>query len=230
MAQLTLKVNLNGAHRMEGGGVIGGTWPSLSLKPPERQCEVLGSGSGQAEGPWWGVAICLEPPSLGLMLPSSSWAPGALLISSSTLWMWGPNLGSGHQQRAREGAPWTLRLALGALAPFLENSLRTRLLVGRGPTTSCAEKNMLTTRVIRGGQSFVSPCVLPSLCPEFPAAAGGLRPRPGQAVVRWTLVREKAGPRPAPDPAFPRRHASPTGLLLTAVVALIYMVAIVYEE
>ena len=43
-------------------------------------------------------------------------------------------------------------------------------------------------------------------------------------MVRWTLVREKAGP------AFPRRHASPTGLLLTALVALIYMVAIVYEE
>lgn len=35
VAQLTLKVNLNGAHRMEGGGVIGGTWPSLSLKPPD---------------------------------------------------------------------------------------------------------------------------------------------------------------------------------------------------
>lgn len=40
----------------------------------------------------------------------------------------------------------------------------------------------------------------------------------------------KGWPGPAPDPAFPRRHASPTGLLLTALVALIYMVAIVYEE
>ena len=114
----------------------------LAFTVPEapRRCEVLGSGSGQAEGPWSGVAICLEPPSLGLMLPSSSWAPGLPLVSSSTLWMWGPSLGSSHQQRAREGAPWTLHLALGALAPFLENSLRTRLLVGRGPTTSCAEK------------------------------------------------------------------------------------------
>ena len=49
-------------------------------------------------------------------------------------------------------------------------------------------------------------------------------------MVRWTLVQEKAGPGPAPDPAFPHRHASPTGLLLTAVVAVIYMVAILYEE
>ena len=74
MAPLTLKVNLNGVHRMEGGGVIGDTWPSLSVKPPERQCEVLGSGGGKAEGPWEGAPICLKPPSLGLRLPSSSWA------------------------------------------------------------------------------------------------------------------------------------------------------------
>lgn len=74
MAQLTLKVDLNGVHRMEGGGVIGGTWPSLSLKPPERQCEVLGSGGGQAEGPWGGTHMAaLSPPAWASCSPP---APG----------------------------------------------------------------------------------------------------------------------------------------------------------
>lgn len=61
MAPLTLKVDLNGVHRIEGGGVIGDTWPSLSLKPPERQCEVLGSGGGKAEGPRGGTHLPRAP-------------------------------------------------------------------------------------------------------------------------------------------------------------------------
>ena len=71
---------------------------------------------------------------------------------------------SSHQQRAREGAQWTLRLALAALDPFLENSLRTSPLVGResvfGPgTASWAEEDMLTTQVIWGSQPLLPPHV-----------------------------------------------------------------------
>lgn len=87
MAPLTLKVNLNGVHRMEGGGVIGDTWPSLSVKPPERQCKVLGSGGGKAEGPWGGGRpSASSPPAWASGSPP---APGlyepAPFISSSTV-------------------------------------------------------------------------------------------------------------------------------------------------
>lgn len=68
---------------------------------------------------------------------------------------------SSHQERAREGAQGTLRLALAALDPLLENSLRTSPLVGKESvfcprTASCAE-DTLTTQVIWGGQPFRPP-------------------------------------------------------------------------
>lgn len=46
-------------------------------------------------------------------------------------------------------------------------------------------------------------------------------------------AREGAQRRACPltdAPCLPRRHASPAGLGLTAVVALVYVIAILYEE
>lgn len=62
-----------------------------------------------------------------------------------------------------------------------------------------------------------------------PAWTGGQRVVTGSGPCK-ALVRERR-PGSGPDGVFSlHRHASPTGLLLTVVVALIYMVAILYEE